>query len=57
MQGASSLDASVQLSEWYNAMFSKHQCNPDPQNAGQKEKGRSSGPNGQNKSAKKGKLS
>ena len=55
MQGASSLDAAMQLAEWYNAMFSKQQRSPDLQNAGQKQKGRNPGPNSQNKSAKKGK--
>ena len=50
MQGASSLDAAMQLAEWYNAMFSKQQRNPDLQNAGQV-KGR----NSKNKSAKNGK--
>ena len=35
MQGASSLDAAMQLAKWYNAMFSKQQHNPDLQNAGQ----------------------
>ena len=33
----------MQLAEWYNAMFSKQQCNPDLQNAGQA-KGRNPGP-------------
>ena len=51
MQGASSLDAAIQLAEWYNAMFSKQQSNPDSTNAGQA-KGCNPGPNGQNKSAK-----
>ena len=54
MQGASSLDTAMQLSEWYNAMFSKQQYNPELQNAGQA-KGYNPGPNGQSKSAKKGK--
>ena len=54
MQGVSSLDSTMQLAKWYDAMFSKHQHNPDPQNAGQV-KGRNPGPNGQSKSAKKGK--
>ena len=54
MQGASSLDTAMQLAEWYDAMFSKQQCNPDPQNAGQV-KGRNPGPNGQTKSDKNGK--
>ena len=35
MQDASSLDAAMQLAEYYSAMFSKQQCNPDLQNAGQ----------------------
>ena len=35
MQGASSLDAAMQLAEQYDAIFSKQQVNPDPQNAGQ----------------------
>ena len=35
MKGASSLDAAMQLAEWYDATFSKQQHNPDPQNAGQ----------------------
>ena len=56
MQGASSLDAYIQLAEWYNAIFSKQKRNLDPQNAGQKVKGRNPGPNGQNKSAKNGKM-
>ena len=51
MQGASSLDAAMQLAERYNAMFSKQQCNPDLQNAGQ-----AKGHNPKNKSAKNGKL-
>ena len=50
MQGASSLDDAMQLSEWYNAIFSKLQHNPDLHNAGQ-----AKGCNPQNKSAKKGK--
>ena len=50
MQGASSLDAAMQLAERYNATFSKQQHNPDLQNAGQ-----AKGRNPQNKSAKKGK--
>ena len=54
MQGAFSLDAAMQLSERYNAIFSKQQCNPDPQNTGWV-KGRNLGPNGQTKSTKKGK--
>ena len=54
MQGTSSLDTAMQISEWYNAMFSNQQHNPDPQNTGQV-KGRNPGPNGQTKSAKKGK--
>ena len=29
----------MQLTKWYNAMFSKQQQNPDPQNAGQVKKG------------------
>ena len=33
----------MQLAEWYNAMFSKQQHNPDLQNAGQA-KGRNPGP-------------
>ena len=45
----------MQLAEWYNAMVSKHQRNPDPQNVGQKEKGRNPRPNDQNKCAKNGK--
>ena len=44
IQGASSLDASMQLAELDNDTFSKQQCNPDPKNAGQKEKGRNLGP-------------
>ena len=55
MQGASSLNAAMQLAEWYNATFSKQQHNPNPQNAGQKEKGRKPQPNSKNKSAKNGK--
>ena len=35
MQGASLLDAAMQLAEQYDAMFSKQQCNLDLQNAGQ----------------------
>ena len=35
MQGASALDTTMQLAEWYDAMFSKQKYNPDPQNAGQ----------------------
>ena len=50
MLGASSLDAVMQLAEWYDALFSKQQRNPDLQNAGQVK-----GHNPQNKSAKKGK--
>ena len=45
----------MQPAEQYNAIFSKQKCNPDHQNAGQKEKGPNPGPNGQNKSAKNGK--
>ena len=52
MQGESSLDAAMELAEWYNATFSKQQYNPGPKNAGQV-KGRNPGPNGQKKSAKK----
>ena len=44
----------MQLAEWYDAMFSKQQYNPDPQNAGQV-KGCNPGCNNQSKSAKKGK--
>ena len=51
MQGASSLDAAIQLDKYYNAMFSKQQRNPDPQHAGQKSKVHNPGFNGQNKSA------
>ena len=50
MQGASSLDAAMQLAEQYDATFSQLQCNPDLQNAGQ-----AKGRNPQNKSAKKSK--
>ena len=50
MQGASSLDAAMQLAEWYNTMFSKQQRNPDLQNSGQ-----AYGRNPKNKSTKKGK--
>ena len=56
MQGASSLYDAMQFSEWYDATISKHQYNPDPQNAGQV-KGRNPSPNGKNKSAKNGKPS
>ena len=55
MHGASSLDAAMQPSERYNAMFSKEQCISNLQNAGQKQKGRNPEPNSQKKSAKKGK--
>ena len=54
MQGASSLDAAMQLAEWYNVIFSNQKHNPDLQNAGQM-KGRNPGPNGQSKSDKIGK--
>ena len=49
MQGASSLDAVMQLAKWYDATVSKQQHNPDLQNAGQ-----AKGRNPQNKSTKKG---
>ena len=45
----------MQLTKWYNAMFSKQKQNPDPQNAGQV-KGCNLGPKGQNKRIKKNKL-
>ena len=54
MQGVSSLDAAMQLSEQYDAMFSNHKHNPDLKKAGQV-KGHNPGPNSQNKSAKNGK--
>ena len=50
MQGASSLDAAMQLAERYNAMFSKQQRNPDLQHAGQ-----AKGRHPKNKGAKNGK--
>ena len=50
MQGASSLDAAMQLAERYDATLSKQQHNLDLQNAGQ-----ANGRNPKKKSAKKGK--
>ena len=35
MQGASSLDAAMQLAKWYDAKFSKKKYNPDLQNPAQ----------------------
>ena len=55
MQGASSLDAAMQLAKWYYTTFDKKQRNPDPQYACQKSKGRNPWPNSQNKSAQNGK--
>ena len=46
MQSASSLDAAIRLTEWYNTMFSKQKHSLDLQNAGQKQKECNLGPNG-----------